>query len=170
MAYLKSAGLTEKANVIEQTFKNHSDKVAVKLNNVLENKNSKENRIPCEQAAALTVYLNLTRRNYQCLKNFTDNLGLGFLPTWKACREEREKCLAEDFECTDNEANASIRSTLKNWLDRAMKDPEVSEPIERLKKEHGKNIKFKIIYKLGFDGSTQSNYKVSFYLYTIIFN
>ena len=129
MAYLKSAGLTEKANVIEQTFKNHSDKVAVKLNNVLENKKTKENIIPCEQAAALTVYLNLTRRNYQCLKNFTDNLGLGFLPTWKACREEREKCLAEDFECNDNEANASIRSTLKNWLDRAMKDPEVSEQL-----------------------------------------
>ena len=57
VAYLKSVCLTEKANVIEQTYKNHSDKVAVKLNNVLENKKTKENIIPCEQAAAITCLL-----------------------------------------------------------------------------------------------------------------
>ena len=46
LAYLKSGGLTEKAHVIEETFKNHSDKVANKLNNVLTGKKSKENIIP----------------------------------------------------------------------------------------------------------------------------
>ena len=90
MASLKAGGLTEKANVIEKTFKSQGDKLATKLNNVVENKKTKENIIPCEQAVALQVYLNLTRREYQCLKNFTDNLGIGFLPTWKNCREERK--------------------------------------------------------------------------------
>ena len=96
LASLKADGMTEKANVIEKTFKSQSDKLAKKLNNVIENKKKKENIIPCHQAAALIVYLNLTRREYQCLKNFTDNLGIGFLPTWANCREERKQCLAED--------------------------------------------------------------------------
>ena len=146
MAFLKSGGLSEKANVIEQTFKN--DKVAEKLNNVLQNKKTKKDIIPCDQAAALQVYLNLTRREYQCLKNFTDNLNLDFLPTWKKCREEREKCLAKDFEVDESgsEATASIRSVLKNWLDRAMEDPKVKEPVERLKAIRGtmRNIKLKL--------------------------
>ena len=64
--------------------------------------------------------------------------------------------------CDESEATASVRSTLKNWLERAMKDPEIKEPVERLKKEVP-NIKFKLLYKLGFDGSTQSKYKVSNY-------
>ena len=162
LASLKADGKTEKANVIEKTFKSQSDKLAKKLNNVIENKKKKENIIPCHQAAAIIVYLNLTKREYQCLKNFTDNLGIGFLPTWANCREERKKCLADDLKCDESEATASIRATLKNWLDRAMIDPEVREPCEKLKKEFPA-IKFKLLYKLGFDGSTQTTYKVSTY-------
>ena len=148
LASLKAGGMTEKANVIEKTFKSQSDKLPIKLNNIVENKKTKENIIPCDQAAALIVYLNLTRREYQCLKNFTDNLGIGFLPTWANCREERKQCLADDLKCDESEATASIRATLKKWLDRAMIDPEVREPCEKLKKEFPA-IKFKLLYKLG---------------------
>ena len=89
------------------------------------------------------MYLNLSRSTYQSLKNFTDSKGVHFLPTWKKTRDEREKCLAAGVECDDTEVSATIRATLKNWLDRALQDPEVREPVERLKKIHGNNIKFK---------------------------
>ena len=114
-----------------------------------------------QEAAALQVYLNLSRSTYQSLKNFSDNKGVYLLPTWKKTTAEREKCLAAGVESDDIEVGASIKATLKNWLDRAMEDPEVREPAERLKKIHGNNVTFKLIYKLGFDGSTQSHHNVS---------
>ena len=149
LTYLKSVKLTEKANVIEQTYYKHSDKVANLLNDVLEGKKNDRNIISPEEAAALQVYLNMSKSTYQSLKNFADNKGVHFFPTWKKTREEREKCLAAGVESDDIEVSASIKATLKNWLDRAMQDPEIKEPVERLKKIHGNNIKFKLIYKLG---------------------
>ena len=160
MAYLKSVNLAEKANVIEQIYYNKSEKVADKLDKVLKKQKIEENIISCEEAAALQVYLNLTKSTYQILKNFTDNKGFHFLPTWKKTTDERKKCLAAGVKCDDTEVTASIRETLKNWLDRAMQDPEVKDPVERLKKKHGNKIKFKCLYKLGFDGSTQKQHNV----------
>ena len=158
LAYLKSGKLNEKANVIEQTYYNHSDKVANKLDKIL--KGQYENIISNEEAAAIQVYLNLTKSTYQTLKNFTENKGVKVFPTWRNTTSERKKCIAENVECDDTEVTASIRATLKNWLDRAMEDPEVKEPVERLKKKHGNKIKFKCLYKYGFDGSTQKSHNV----------
>ena len=79
----------------------------------------------------------------------------------KNFQDEKEKYLAAGVECDDTEVSATIRATLKNWLDRALQDPEVKEPVERLKKIHGNNVKFKCIYKIGFDGSTQAHHNVS---------
>ena len=104
--------------------------------------------------------MTLMKSSYQCLKNFSDNKGVHFFPTWKKTRDERENCLAAGVKSDDTEVSASIHETLKNWLDRAMQDPEVKEPVERLKKIHGNNIKFKLIYKYGFDGSTQAHHNV----------
>ena len=41
--------------------------------------------------------------------------------------EERKKCLAAGVEYDETEVSASIKETLKNWLDRTMQDPEVEE-------------------------------------------
>ena len=94
------------------------------------------------------------------MKNFTEDLGVGFLPTWKKTKEEREKCLAKDFKCTDSEAKASIKSTLDNYMDRIKQDPDIMTDMAKLREEHGNKIKFQLIYKCGFDGSTQPAYKV----------
>ena len=45
--------------------------------------------------------------------------------------------MADDIECDETESVASIRVTLKNWIDRGvMEDPEFKEKVEKLKKEH----------------------------------
>ena len=68
LTYLKSVKLTEKANVIEQTYYKHSDKVANLLNDVLEGKKNDRTIISPEEAAALQVYLNMSKSTYQSLK------------------------------------------------------------------------------------------------------
>ena len=157
---LRSSGLKEKANVIQKTFENMSDKVAIPLNLILEGKNNKDKVISSEQAAAMIVYQGYTRSQYQWLKNFTEDLGVGFLPTWKKTKEERDKCVAKDFKCTDNKAEASIKSTLDNYMDRIKQDPEIMTDMTKLREQHGNKIRFQLLYKCGYDGSTQAQYKV----------
>ena len=95
LAYLKGGNLKEKANVIEKTWYNPSDKVADLLNTILECKKNEKNIISSQEAAALQVYLNLSKATYQALKNFTDSKGVHFLPTWNKTRDEREKCIGK---------------------------------------------------------------------------
>ena len=102
-----------------------------------------------KKAAALQVYLCMPKSSYQSLKNLTDNKDVYFFPIWKKIKEEREKCLAAGVESDDIEVSASIKATLKNWLGRAIQDPEIKKPVERMKKIYGNNINFKLIYKLG---------------------
>ena len=99
---------------------------------------------------------------YQYLKKFSDNLNLHFLPTWKKVSEERKKCIPEpeDIKLDDDEITASIMSTLDNYMKRSLQDLDEKEKIDKLKEEHGNRIKFKLIYKVGYDGSTQKAYKV----------
>ena len=163
LGYLKTQGQFEKANVIKKTFEQDSDKVAIPLNYLLEKngKKSKDKVISCDKAAAMVVYFGYSRAQYQWLKNFTDDLGICFLPSWKKTRDERKKCLAEDFECSETEAKATVKATLYNYMDRIKQDPDIMTDMKKLKQEHGDKITFQLLYKVGYDGSTQTPYKVS---------
>ena len=68
--------------------------------------------------------------------------------------------MAKDFKCIDNVAKASIKLTLNNYMDRLKQDPDIMTDMTRLREEHGNKIRFQLIYKCGYDGSTQAQYKV----------
>ena len=72
------------------------------MNIILVGKNNKEKVISVEQAAAMIVYQGYTRSQYQWLKNFIEDLGNDFLPTLIKIKEQRDKCIAKDFKCTDS--------------------------------------------------------------------
>ena len=83
------------------------------------------------------------------------------LPTWKKVTEERKKCLPKDIKSEDDQINVTIKSALDKYMKRSLEDLDEKEKMDKLKEEHGKKIKFKLIYKVGYDGSTQKAYKVS---------
>ena len=86
--------------------------------------------------------------------------GRNFLPTWEKVRKEREDCLPENCEFTDDVATGTIKSTLDKFMQRHLLDLEEKEKVEKLKEKHGNKIRFKLLYKLGYDGSSQTRYKV----------
>ena len=67
-------------------------------------------------------------------------MGICFLLTWEKIREERRKCLAEDFGCSGTEAKASIKATLDNYMDRIRQDPDIMTDLKKLKEELGDKI------------------------------
>ena len=157
---LRSSGLIEKANVIQKVFENHSDIYAIKLNNIIEGKKDKNNEISLDEATALQVFLNLSRTDYYDLKAYTDSLGHNFLPPYYKVKEEKEKCLPKECNFDDDEATATIKSTCDKYMDRLWQDLDEKEKRDKLVEKYKNKIKFKLLYKLGYDGSTQTRYKV----------
>ena len=140
-----------------------SDEIAQKIQNFLDGKNIKEDQISSEEALAILVYLNQSKADYQNLKNFTDKLGKGFLPPYSKVLEEKKKCLIDDdskLNFSDTKASADLKATLDKDQERLMNIPWIRDSVENLKRKYGDKVKFRKIFKLGYDGSTQNTYKV----------
>ena len=158
--YLKEKGLKDTVNVIKEVFEN--EEKAKHLNNILEGKKHKENIISPTEAAALLIQDGLSKAKYEYLKDLTDSLNLHFLPSWDDVKKERDKCVAKDATFNDDVAHASIYGTLENYLERLELDEDVVNAVLKIKEEYGENvaIQWVLIYKIGFDGSTQKPMKV----------
>ena len=127
----------------------------------------KSNEISLDDAVAFQVFHNLSSTEYQDIKTYTDNLGRNFLPPYYKVKERKEECLPKDCKFEDDEATGTIKSTCDKYMQRLWQDPDEKEKRDRLVKEYGKRIKFKLLYKLGYDGSTQTRYKVRNFLLPI---
>ena len=159
MEHLKNEGLKNQARVITETLE--KVETAAKLNKILDGKNLKENTIPEDEAAAFLVYLGLTEARYNFIKKFTDERGLGFLPTYANVREERKKCVADDLKCSDTDTVASLRATAINYLTRLLQDPDVEEKMVQVEKQYApQKVEWQLLDKVGWDGSTQKKHKV----------
>ena len=67
---------------------------------------------------------------------------------------------AKDCNFDDDEATATIKSTCDKYMDRLWQDLDEKEKRDKLVEKYKNKIKFKLLYKLGYDGSTQTRYKV----------
>ena len=72
------------------------------------------------------------------------------------------KTVPEGLTVTDTEAKVSIKACLDNFMARLILDPQVSYSMKNIKKKHGDKVVFRLIYKLGYDGSTQKKSNVRF--------
>ena len=133
-------------------------------------KKIQENIIDPLEAAALLIHDGLSKTKYEYLKDLTDSKNLHLFPSWNDVKKERDKCVAKDATFNDDVSHASIYSTLENYLERLELDEDVVNAVLKIKEEYGENaaIEWVLIYKIGFDGSTQKPMKVT-HIFSIFF-
>ena len=127
---------------------------------MLDGKKSPGDLISSDKAAAVQLYGDMSRSDYEAVKKVSDESGKHFLPNWNVPLDERKKCVSPDLKVTDKEAVASIKGVLDNHNLRQLQDPHVFESVDRIEKKHGKKAKFELAFKGGYDGVTTVKYDV----------
>ena len=154
-------GQPEKAYLIQQVYENSTD-FAVDLIHKL-NGTDKSNVMTPIDGTALLLRLNLSKNQYQVLKNESDARKSHFLPSYKLVQKEKEECLPDGIDVTEDCAQVPLEELMIKTFQRHMEEKSFKKMIYQLtRKNNGKRVKLHMYYKSGYDcASGQSRFKVS---------
>ena len=155
-------GLPEKAQLLKEVF-DRPETFALGIRLYLEDKKNSASELSAEEGLATLLRLDLSRAQYQSIKNISDAQDAHFLPNYDDVVEEKKKCLPENIEITEDSAIVPLEDMMIHTFDRHMLDPSFREMVERLvKRNDGEKLKLVFYYKSGYDvASGQSQFKVS---------
>ena len=155
-------GLPEKAQLLKEIF-DRPETFALGIMDHLKDKKNKASELSAEEGLATLLRLDLSRAQYQSIKNISDTQEAHFLPNYDDVVEEKKKCLPENIEITEDSAIVPLDDMMTHTFDRHMLDPSFKEMVVRLvKRNAGEKLKLQFYYKSGYDvASGQSQFKVS---------
>ena len=155
-------GLPEKAQLLKEVF-DRPETFALGIRSHLEGKKNDASELSAEEGLATLLRLDLSRAQYQSIKNISDAQDAHFLPNYDDVVEEKKKCLPENIEITEDSAIVPLEDMMIHTFDRHMLDPSFKEMVVRLvKRNDGEKLKLVFYYKSGYDvASGQSQFKVS---------
>ena len=85
------------------------------------------------------------------------------MPPYSKVLEAKKECLIDDeskLHFSDTQACGELKATLDKDTERLMTIPWIRDSVENLQRKYGNRVKFRKLFKLGYDGSTQNTYKV----------
>lgn len=77
--------------------------------------------IPSSIVLAIMMDAELTKFQYECIKNGFKNQGYNFLPPYKKVAEEKAKCYPDDMQISEKDASVSLQSLLDHTIRRLFK-------------------------------------------------
>ena len=157
-------GLPVKALLLKEIFDRPETNAQDLRNHIEKKKNdNKANELSSEEGLATLLRLDLSRAQYQSIKNISDAQNAHFLPNYDDVFEEKKKCLPPNIEITEDSAKVSLEDMMLHTFDRHMEDPVFRSMVERLvERNGGEKTKLQFCYKAGYDvASGQSQFKVS---------
>ena len=157
-------GLPEKALLLKEVF-DKPETFSQDLRGHIEKKKNenKANELSSEEGLATLLRLDLSKAQYQSIKNISDAQNAHFLPNYDDVFEEKKKCLPNNIEITEDSAKVSLEDMMLHTFDRHMEDPVFRSMVEGLvERNGGEKTKLQFCYKAGYDvASGQSQFKVS---------
>ena len=161
LGQLLADGEKEKAYMLQQVFQNSRD-FSIDLINKINGKD-KSNEMSVADGTALLLRLDLTKNQYQVIKNESDKRKSHFLPNYKDIQDEKQECLPDNIQIEEDCAQVPLKDLMIKTFQRHMLEKTFKKMIYQLTtKNGGKKLKLHMYYKSGYDcASGQSKFKVS---------
>lgn len=151
----REEGELEKPKLLQEIEKSPTRAGKIRKSWVLSQKETPKCYNP-EEALALILEVDLTRHQYQLLRNGAKNLDHNIYPAYNHVLDAKKECYPKDINVTESVAEVSLQSLLDHTTTRIL---QIQEPVlETIPGKYQKSLQ--LISKWGCDGTSgQAQYK-----------